>query len=118
MIDRIAQIKNLLKNGSVKTVTGFGENKLGRPTPYCVIVPGSEPPNRESYQIWAHFAVGENAALEQYVKEELPALMREAVDNYGAPLFETNGSYDGVSVDGGDNTLRAGKVFYLPLIIF
>jgi hypothetical protein len=118
MIDRVAQIKDLLKNGSVKHITAFGNLKKSMPTPYVVICPSSEGTGKESFQIWAHFAIGQNAELETYVKEELPALMREAIDNYGAPLFETNGSYDGVSLDAGDNTLRAGKVFYLPLVIY
>jgi hypothetical protein len=118
MTDRMAQITGLLKNGSVKTVAGYGAGKLGLPTPYCVIVPSAAPPDREAFQIWAHFALGENVELERYVKEELPALMREAIDNFGAPLFETNGSYDGVSLDTTDNTLRAGKAFFLPLVIY
>jgi hypothetical protein len=118
MIDRLAQIKGLLLNGSVKNITSFGASKLKMPAPYCVIRPAPSPPNREAFQIWAHFEIGWNAALEEYVKEELPALMREAKDKYGAPLFETNQSYDGVGLDEGDNTLRAGKIFYLPLVIY
>jgi hypothetical protein len=118
MIDRIGQITRLLKNGSVKNVTSYGNNKLGMPAPYCVIVPAAAPPDREAFQIWAHFQIGYNKELEAYVKEELPALMKEELDNCGAPLFETNKSYDGVSLDTTDNTLRAGKAFFLPLVIY
>jgi hypothetical protein len=114
----MAQIAGLLRNGSVKNITSFGNGKLAIPTPYCVIVPSNAPPNREAFQIWAHFELGRNIALERYVKEELPELMKEALDNYGAPLFESDRSYDGVSLDTTDNTLRAGKVFYLPLIMY
>jgi hypothetical protein len=104
-------------HGSVKNVTEYGAAKLGMPTPYCVIVPSPAPPDRQAYQIWAHFAIGKIGELEKYVKEELPALIGAARNNCGQRKYKSNNTYDAVSVDQGDNTLRAGKVFWLPLII-
>jgi hypothetical protein len=111
------ELAMLIKAGSVKNVTAFGGNKLGLPTPYVVIVPLPAAPDKQAYQIWAHFSIGQNKEIETYVKGELPRLIFSKKNLFGQSKYKSNSSYDGVSVDQGDNTLRAGKVFYLPLIM-
>jgi hypothetical protein len=113
----LEELAGLIKKGSVKNIAAFGENKLGLPTPYVVILPLPAAPDKQAYQIWAHFSIGKNKEIEEYVKSELPALIWAKRNLFGQKKYKSNASYDGVSVDGGDNTLRAGKVFYLPLII-
>lgn len=113
----LEELAALIKEGSVKNIAAFGGNRLGLPSPYVVIVPLPAAPDRQAYQIWAHFAIGQNREIETYVKEELPALIWKKRNCFGQKKYKSNATYDGVSVDGGDNTLRAGKVFYLPLII-
>lgn len=116
-MSEIEELKALIEAGSVKNITAFGKAKLGLPVPYVVIVPGPAFPDRRAYQVWAHFAVGQNEALENYVLYELPRLVGEAKNCCMQDKYKTNGSYDGVGVDQGDNTLRAGMTFYLPLIL-
>jgi hypothetical protein len=113
----LEELTCLIKAGSVKNVTQFGGNKLGLPSPYVVVTPLPAAPDRQAYQIWAHFPIGQNEEIETYVKEELPALIWKKRNRFGQKKYKSNATYDGVSVDGGDNTLRAGKTFYLPLII-
>jgi hypothetical protein len=110
------ELKELIRAGSVKNVAEFGGNKLGLPAPYAVITPGPAAPDRQAYQVWAHFPIGMNKEIEEYVKVELPALIGAAKNNCGQRKYKSNGTYDGVGVDAADNTLRAGKVFYTPLI--
>jgi hypothetical protein len=116
-MNNIDELKALIRAGSVKNIAEFGGNKLGLPAPYIVIVPGPAAPDRQAYQVWAHFPIGQNRELEDYVKEELPDLIGAAKNNCGQCKYKSNATYDGVSVDAGDNTLRAGKVFYLTMII-
>jgi hypothetical protein len=116
-VTNLAELKALVQAGSVKNVAEYGGSKLGLPVPYCVIVPTPAFPDRQAYQIWAHFPVGQNEELEAYVKRELPALVWAAKNNCGQRKYKSNSTYDGITVDQGDNTLRAGKVFWLPLII-
>lgn len=116
-MNALEELKQLIKAGSVKHVCEFGDNKLPPPKPYIVIVPGPQAPDRQAYQIWAHFEIGHNDEIEEYVKFELPELVFAAKNILRQNKFKSNGTYDGVSVDAGDNTLRAGKMFYLPLII-
>jgi hypothetical protein len=116
-VNPLEELTCLIKAGSVKHVSAFGANKLGLPVPYVVIVPLPAAPDKQAYQIWAHFAIGQNKEIEIYVKEELPALIWARKNAFGQKKYKSNATYDGVSVDGGDNTLRAGKVFFLPLII-
>lgn len=113
----LEELADLIKAGSVKYVTAFGGSKLGLPVPYVVIVPLPAAPDRQAYQIWAHFSIGQNREIEEYVKYELPALIWKKRNHFGQKKYKSNATYDGVSVDAGDNTLKAGKVFYLPLII-
>jgi hypothetical protein len=118
-VNPLEELAELIRAGSVKYVATYGDNKLGLPTPYVVIVPKPSPPNKQAYQIWAHFAIGQNKEIETYVKEELPALIWARKNAFGQKKYKSNGTYDGVSVDGGDNTLRVGRIFYTtsPLII-
>lgn len=116
-MSELEELKTLIEAGSVKNVTAFGKSKLGLPVPYCVIVPGPAAPDRRAYQVWAHFAVGQNDALEEYVLTELPRLVGAMKNCCAQDKYKTNGTYDGVSVDAGDNTLRAGMTFYTPLIM-
>jgi hypothetical protein len=113
----LEELAELIKKGSVKNVTAFGANKLGLPTPYVVILPLPAAPDKQAFQIWAHFSISQNKEIETYVKEELPALIWARKNYFGQSKYKSNASYDGISVDGGDNTSRVGKVFYLPLII-
>jgi hypothetical protein len=116
-MNHLEELADLIKAGSVKNITSFGGNKLGLPAPYVVIVPLPAAPDKQAFQIWAHFSISQNNEIEAYVKGELPRLIFSKKNLFGQPKYKSNATYDGVSVDGGDNTLKAGKVFYIPLIL-
>ena len=82
-----AEIITRLKTGSIKSVVGFGELNLPKP-PYIVVKPEREMAGRgRNYRIIAHYAPGQLAFLEDYIRDEVMTLL----DTYGATT--RNGNY-------------------------
>ena len=113
----VEKLKELIKNGSIKNVSNFGERKLALPLPNITITPEPEPKNQQAYTIWAEFAIGKEKELETYIKFELPQLVFAEKNLLGQSVFKSNGSYIGVVANPERGSIRAGKTFFLPLII-
>jgi hypothetical protein len=109
-------LQNQIKTGSVKQITAFGANKLGLPVPYVVIVPEPAAPDKLAFQIWAHFAIGQEREIQTYVLEELPDILGALKNPCGQNVFKIFNFFDGLRVDQADNTLRMGFAVYTPLV--
>jgi hypothetical protein len=112
-----AEVIDRLKTGSIKNVALFGDS-LDRPaTPYVVvkIVAGV---GRKLLQIHVHSDPGTQDALEAYIFQELPALLRAPLEKDGrrVTVYDTS-TWQGPYVDEGDSTLAMSRDFFVPVII-
>jgi hypothetical protein len=82
-----AEIIARLKTGAIKSVVEFGVANLPK-APYVVVKPEREMAGRgRNYRIIAHYAPGQLAYLEDYIRKDVMALL----DKYGATT--RNGNY-------------------------
>lgn len=108
------ELKELVKTGSVQFVSEFGDSAIGRPKPYAVIKPSKLADGKRSYRITAHFAIGENKKIEEYVNCELPELIFASRNIIGQSKYKIIPNFEGVIVDPGDNTLSMSREFFIP----
>jgi hypothetical protein len=111
-----SELENQIKTGSVKNIASFGAKKLGLPTPYVVIIPAPAVPDKIEFQIWAHFPIGKERDIQNYVLQELPDILGAIKNPCGQNIFKIFNFFDGMSVDQADNTLRMGFSVYAPFV--
>lgn len=113
----LTKIKERLQTGSISNVVMFGETLPS--SPYVCIKPESSPIGRQ-FRIIAHYDLGNNAALDQYIFNELPDLLADYsyTDAYGNYVtVKDSKEYTDIIADNDDTTIAMERIFYIPLIL-
>jgi hypothetical protein len=104
-----------LKTGSVTNVVPLGVSQLPSP-PYVVVKPEQTTAGRR-FRIIGHFLPGQQTFLEDYIRNEVPALLDGAVltSRHGNEnRLELLEEYGDLTVGNDDKTISMERCFLLP----
>jgi hypothetical protein len=116
----INDLINDIKVGSIKYVVEYGASIFARPLPSISVIKGNgDNGDTYNYQIWVYFPIGEQTALDKYMRSELPLLLSDRRDFYRKRVWRYSNNYDSATVihEGSQNFLRAGLLIVVPKVM-
>ena len=117
MITWNTEMINRLKTGSIKNVLLFGDSMKQLNIPYVVVKPIFSS-DRKLWQVFAHYSIGNEDKLEEYVLYELDRLLDDPLAIDGQMVYvKAAGTLSGPYVDEGNNTLAMSRDYFIPLTV-